>query len=180
MRAIASQIASPTIVCSTFYSGISQRKHQSSASLTFVWGVHRWPMSSPHKWPVMGKMFPFDDVIMWWAHVCYVQNGDCAGDDCLGGKCPTTTVAVRDLVIGVVHIDRVLLCLCIHLLWSWLISENNDNCNICGNLCVLQSWHQQLWSEGTEAIYLIIGHIISLKMQVLLCGMCKIISVVIL
>ena len=41
-----------------------QRKHQSSASLAFVWGIHRWPMNSPQKGPVTRKMFPFDDVIM--------------------------------------------------------------------------------------------------------------------
>ena len=29
-----------------------------------VWGIHRWPMNSSHKWPVTRKMFPFDDVIM--------------------------------------------------------------------------------------------------------------------
>ena len=42
----------------------SQRKHQSSASLAFVWGIHQWPVNSPHKWSVTRKMFPFDDVIM--------------------------------------------------------------------------------------------------------------------
>ena len=26
---------------------------------------HRWPVDSPHKWPVTRKMFPFDDVIMY-------------------------------------------------------------------------------------------------------------------
>ena len=41
-----------------------QRKHQSSASLAFVWGIHRGPVNSPHKWPVTRKMFPFDGVIM--------------------------------------------------------------------------------------------------------------------
>ena len=41
-----------------------QRKHQSSASLAFVRGIHRWPVNSQHKWPVTRKMFPFDDVIM--------------------------------------------------------------------------------------------------------------------
>ena len=40
------------------------KKHQSSASLAFVRGIHRWPVNSPHKWPVTRKMFPFDDVIM--------------------------------------------------------------------------------------------------------------------
>ena len=27
-------------------------------------GNSPWPVNSPHKWPVMQKMFPFDDVIM--------------------------------------------------------------------------------------------------------------------
>ena len=64
MSTIVSQITSLTIVYLTVCSGTDQRKHQSSASMVFVWGIHRWPMNSPHKWPVMRKMFPFDDVIM--------------------------------------------------------------------------------------------------------------------
>ena len=64
MMAIASQITSLTIVYSAVYSGPHQRKHQSSASLAFVQGIHRGPVNSPHKWPVTRKMFPFDDVIM--------------------------------------------------------------------------------------------------------------------
>ena len=64
MGAIAFSITSPTIVYSTVYSDADQRKHQSSASLAFVRGIHRWPLKSPHKWPVTLKMFPFDDVIM--------------------------------------------------------------------------------------------------------------------
>ena len=62
--AMASQITSLTIVYSTVYSGADQSKHQSSASLAFVWGIHRRPVNSPHKWPVTRKMFPFDDIIM--------------------------------------------------------------------------------------------------------------------
>ena len=62
--AVASQITSLTIVYSTVYSDADQRKHQSSASLASVRGIHRRPVNSPHKWPVTRKMFPFDDVIM--------------------------------------------------------------------------------------------------------------------
>ena len=40
------------------------RKHQNSASLAFVRGIHRGPLNSPHKWPVTRKTLPFDDVIM--------------------------------------------------------------------------------------------------------------------
>ena len=64
MSAVASQITRLTIVYSTVYSGADQRKHQSSASLAFVRGIHRGPVNSPHKWLVSRKMFPFDDVIM--------------------------------------------------------------------------------------------------------------------
>ena len=64
MSAIASQITSLTTVYSTVYSDADQIKHQSSASLAFVWGIHRGPVNSPHKWLVTRKMFPFDDVIM--------------------------------------------------------------------------------------------------------------------
>ena len=57
----ASQITSLTIVYSTVYSGADQETRQSPASLAFVWGIHRWPVNSPHKGPVTRKMFPFDD-----------------------------------------------------------------------------------------------------------------------
>ena len=64
MGAMASHITSLTIVYSSVYSGADQRKHQSSASLAFVWGIHWWPANSPQKWPATRKIFPFDDVIM--------------------------------------------------------------------------------------------------------------------
>ena len=65
MTTMASQITSLTVVYSIAYSDADQRKHQSSASLTFVRGIHRGPVNSPHKGPVTRKMFPFDDVIMY-------------------------------------------------------------------------------------------------------------------
>ena len=79
MGTMASHIASLTIVYTTVYSGADQRKHESSTSLAFVWGINRGPVNSPHKWPVTRKVFPFDDVIMrlkrlvqcqcWWAQL---------------------------------------------------------------------------------------------------------------
>ena len=78
----ASQITSLTIVYSTVYSGANQRKHQSSASVAFVRGIHRGPVNSPHKWPVTRKIFPFDDVIMIVlnhrgraSHICVSKSG---------------------------------------------------------------------------------------------------------
>ena len=80
MTTIASEITSLTIVYPTFYSGADQSKHQSSASLAFVWGIHRGPVNSPHKGPVTREMFPFDDVIMEidkmpvYAYLCFQDN----------------------------------------------------------------------------------------------------------
>ena len=75
MSAMACPITSLTVVYSTVYSNTDQRKHQSSASLAFVRGIHRWPMHSPHKRPVTRKMFPFDDVIMPTVFICmYIYN----------------------------------------------------------------------------------------------------------
>ena len=67
MSAIASQITSLTIVYSSVYSDADQRKHQSSASLAIMRGIHRGLVNSPHKWPETRKMFPFEDVIMGYA-----------------------------------------------------------------------------------------------------------------
>ena len=55
MSAMAYQITSLTIAYSTVYSGADQRKYQSSASLAFVRGIHRWPVNSPHKGQLRGK-----------------------------------------------------------------------------------------------------------------------------
>ena len=41
MTTMASQITSLTVVYATVYSDADERKHQSSASLAFVWGIHR-------------------------------------------------------------------------------------------------------------------------------------------
>ena len=75
MGAIASQITSLTIVYSTVYSDADQSKHQSSASLAFVWGIHRGPVNSPHKGPVTRKMFLFDDVIMLATNIIWAKDG---------------------------------------------------------------------------------------------------------
>ena len=84
MGAMASQITSLTTVYSIVYLSADQRKHQSSALLAFVMGIHRRPVNTPHKWRVKRKMFPFDDVNMkawgfiWCLYTHIVQ-------DCLTG-----------------------------------------------------------------------------------------------
>ena len=63
MSETASQIMGPTIVYSILRSGADQRKHQSSASLAFVRGIHRWPGNSP---PQM--VSNAESVSNWWRH----------------------------------------------------------------------------------------------------------------
>ena len=76
MSTMASQITSLTVVYSTVYSDADQRKHQSSASLAFVWGIHRdrriprtkgqlrgkcfhlMTSSCPHAWSIFCQLFP--------------------------------------------------------------------------------------------------------------------------
>ena len=53
----ASQITSLTIVYSAVYSGGDQRKLQSSASLAFVWGIHRDRWIPRTKGQLRGKCF---------------------------------------------------------------------------------------------------------------------------
>ena len=57
MTTMASQITSPTVVYSTVYSDADQRKHQSSASLAFVWGIHRDRRIPRTKGQLRGKCF---------------------------------------------------------------------------------------------------------------------------
>ena len=82
MGKLASQITSLTVVYSIVYLSADLRKHQTSAPLAFVRGIHRGPVNSPHKGPVTRKMVPFDDVI--------------------------TTMAVYDLIPCVAFLGRIL------------------------------------------------------------------------
>ena len=67
MGATASQITSLTIVYSTVYSDADQRKHQGSASLAFVRGIHRGPVQFPAQMASNAE-----NVYIWWRHhECY-------------------------------------------------------------------------------------------------------------
>ena len=59
MSAISSQITSLTIVHSIVYSDADQRKHQSSASLAIVRGIHRDPEQMASN---------AENVSIWWRH----------------------------------------------------------------------------------------------------------------
>ena len=67
MTTMASQITSLTVVYSTFYSDADQRKHQSSASLAFVWGIHRGRWIRRTKGQLRGKCFHL--MTSSWVHI---------------------------------------------------------------------------------------------------------------
>ena len=72
--AMASQITDVPIVCSTVSSGANQRNCQSSASLVFVRGIHRWLVNSPHKGPVKKKCFHLMTSSCYNRHYCFGVN----------------------------------------------------------------------------------------------------------
>ena len=65
MGTMASQITSLAIVYSTVYSGADQRKHQSSASLAFVWGSEFPAQMSSNA----------ENASIWWRHHDYLHAG---------------------------------------------------------------------------------------------------------
>ena len=67
MTTMASQITSLTVVYSTVYSDADQRKHQSSASLAFVWGIHRDRWIPRTKGQLRGRCF-------------HLMTSSCTGD----------------------------------------------------------------------------------------------------
>ena len=66
MGVMASQITSLPIVYSSVYSGADQIKHQSSASLTYVRGIHRWSVNSPHKRPLASLYYIPNTLFFVW------------------------------------------------------------------------------------------------------------------
>ena len=98
MRAMAAQITSLTIIFWTVYSGADQRKHQSSASLAFVQGIHR----SAHKGPVTRNMFPFDDVIIWYLLAICISYEHLNGTY-INYICYFSSYIIEPAVFGVYH-----------------------------------------------------------------------------
>ena len=64
MSAMTSQITGVSIAYSAVCSS-SERKHQSSASLAFLRGIHRWPVNFPHK---IKRASNVENVSIWWRH----------------------------------------------------------------------------------------------------------------
>ena len=128
MGAMASQITSLTIIIihSTVYSG-DQRKHQSSASLAFVRGIHRWPVNSPHKWPVTRKMFPF--------FLCYHDYIFTINPSLLLREEPSAATLLSEGMYSLFHLNSsnvlpIILCwfYCIHFeMWNFFVEKSTQN-----------------------------------------------------
>ena len=129
MGAIASQITSLTSVYSIVNLDSDQRKHQNSASLAFVRGIHRGPVNSSHKRPVTRKMFQFDDVIMFAQH-------DIEASQLFNRKdCSTIIAASYGHQSILTHLPMYSLFSCLH----WLTSKEVSKLRITG----------PLWKEST-------------------------------
>ena len=153
MGMMASQITSLTIVYSTVYSGTDQRKHRRSASLAFARGIHRWPVNSLHKGPVMRKKFPFDDVIMYTNFMLRsprfqlksnknsVTNNSFRFSDAVMQWCSVQNfrrihlLRISDQKISYINssaatrLSKLLLVLCvIKLLDRWLLNTKSQSC----------------------------------------------------
>ena len=119
MRAMASQISGVSIVCSTVCSVADQRKHQSSASLAFMRGIHRWPVVSPYKGPITQKIFHLvtplwfgsvsrqqtpqgQSIATWWRHQIETFSallGICAGNLPVTGEFPAQRPVMRSFEV---------------------------------------------------------------------------------
>ena len=122
MISIASQITSLKMDYLSVYSGANQIKHQSSASLAFVRGIHRRPVNSLHKGPATRKMFPFDDVIMRM----YDSNN------------------TKGWVMG-----GIILLIMLDYIWfiiSWWLYRSSLLCfHWCGNCITTLQWVKDCW-----------------------------------
>ena len=94
-------------------------------------GIHRWPVSSPHKGPVTRKVFRFDDVIMNISYCCHHLRGYCVDGD---GLCRWTTRHYLTNVVQIIswHIlSPVLSELTSTLQRIWTILKNNPGYRRC-------------------------------------------------
>ena len=157
MGAMMSQITSITIVYSTVYSVADQRKHQSSASLAFVRGIHRWPVNAIQ---MAGNA---ENVSIWWCHHVFLLSHFylflktfkfcMAGlERFCGRRIPHFTlwsdISLKSSVMMRCAMKQITIwkwpCLAnICILWCWL-RKDSIFLNIlfcCCRLCWLISWH---------------------------------------
>ena len=136
MSAMASQITSLTLVYSTVYSGADQRKHQSSSSLAFVWGIHRDRWIPRTKGQLRGKRFHLM-TSSWLYKILWEPLWK--GQGCL------TKVAIFDPFPFTILYKSCLFHLCISPSWqttsferppSWVAFLEGFHCVLCKTVVV--------------------------------------------
>ena len=95
------------------------KKHQSSASLAFVRGIHRGPGNSPHKWPVMRKIFPFDDVIMKSTEHCHFLRSKITAIAIDGIKFGAWTYLLGLISVLSIRVRHMVYCLVLSSCCKW-------------------------------------------------------------
>ena len=119
--------------CPTCLSRRRLKKLQSSASLAFVRGIHRWPVDSPHKGPVTRKMFPFDDVIM----IIYIS---------LGSVLILVPPALQRFGVGI--------------LVNFSLKIHRDLLNNCNHICDFWKWNKYT-NYGLPLFEIFIHHVLA-------------------
>ena len=122
-----------------------------------MWGVHRWPVNSPHKGPVTRKMFPFDDVIMiadrWelisgatWVHKYKLPDTECKAPHCLWFDIRTQAwLPLKDQHHCEIKILHFILT---RFFWWWVRAQ----CRWASSHC-RQQWHWQ-WILDSSIVFL--------------------------
>ena len=151
MMAIASQITSLTIVYSAVYSGAHQRKHQSSASLAFMWGIHRGPVNSPHKWPVTRKMFPFDDIIMAKQSLTFSHPD--FNEWWKSGHCLQSKVAIAEIISIILHLFAIVNIALMHHILLQVSNNHPLVVLIFNNDDILKNHNKQITINANISIF---------------------------
>ena len=145
MTTMASQITSLTVVYSIVYSDADQRKHQSSASLVLVWGIHRDRWIPRTKGQLREKcfhlmtsslylsLFTTKSMLALWAHgqdrTYYSDKSNLGNPEVNKGCCPPLTAnrtsadcmenspgpPIQYIPLGVYHIGGSTLLVCYFL-----------------------------------------------------------------
>ena len=139
IRAIASETTDVSNVYSTVCSGADERKHQSSASLAFVRGIHRWPLNSPHSGPVTRKMSPFNvNVIMMYVFIigtdCTCTSGvysHLVHSPMIGGLIWTRSNAVTTFLKLSLHLWNTSRCSSRNVRLVWLLGRVSGHFRCC-------------------------------------------------
>ena len=131
MSTMASQITSLRVVYSTVYSDASQRKHESSASLAFVWGIHRYRWIPRTKGQFHGKCFHL--MTSSWKYISKNHKFDWVGNldtkvaqIVICKQCKDTLHCVNYIIDFICTIS-VLDIHSYHMLWHLLYFINKEN-----------------------------------------------------